>query len=79
MVPHARRQGIGTRLLEATIAKAWAKGLTRIELTVRTDNATARALYERMGFRIEGVKRRAFLIDGEYYDACAMALLAGYT
>jgi RimJ/RimL family protein N-acetyltransferase len=75
LVPHVRRQGIGARLLEATIAKAWAKGLTRIELTVRTDNLNAKALYERTGFRVEGVKRRAFLVDGEYYDAYAMALL----
>jgi ribosomal protein S18 acetylase RimI-like enzyme len=75
LLPNARRKGIGTRLLDATIAKAFAKGLTRIELTVRTDNGNAKALYERFGFTIEGIQRRCFLVDGQYHDAYAMALL----
>jgi len=75
LVPHARHQGIGGRLMKATIAKAWTKGMTRIELTVRTDNLNAKALYERLGFQLEGVKRKSFLVDGAYHDAFAMALL----
>ena len=71
----ARHRGLGALLMRATIAKAWDQGLTRIELTVRTDNHNARALYERMGFEHEGIKRRAFLIDGVYHDLHAMALL----
>lgn len=61
--------------MEATIAKAWAKGLTRIELTVRVDNPDATALYERLGFRHEGTRTQEFRIDGRYYDGYAMALL----
>lgn len=75
LLSSARHQGIGLPLLQSTIARAWAKGLTRIELTVRTDNLNARALYERAGFEIEGLNRRAFRIDGRYYDACSMSLL----
>lgn len=75
LVAHARQKGLGARLLEATLAKARAKGMTRIDLTVRTDNHNAKTLYERFGFTVEGVQRRAFLIDGEYFDAYAMALL----
>lgn len=75
LVPRARHQGLGRKLMEASIAKAWAKGRTRIELTVRVDNHNARALYERMGFEHEGLKRKAFLVDGKYYDGHAMALL----
>jgi putative acetyltransferase len=74
LMPHARRKGIGTRLLQAAIDKAWTKGLTRLELTVRADN-TAKALYERFGFEHEGIRRNAFMIDGEYFDTHAMALL----
>jgi putative acetyltransferase len=61
--------------MQHTITKAWAKGLTRIELTVRADNHNARVLYERLGFQHEGLKRRAFRIDGVYHDSLAMALL----
>jgi RimJ/RimL family protein N-acetyltransferase len=75
LAPEARHRGLGAILMRATIAKAWDQGLTRIELTVRTDNHNARALYERMGFEHEGIKRRAFLIDGVYHDLHAMALL----
>jgi putative acetyltransferase len=75
VIPRARHQGIGRRLMEAAIARAWTKGMTRIELTVRTDNPNARALYEALGFQLEGVKRRSFLVDGTYHDAYAMALL----
>ena len=67
--------GIGERLMRATIAKAWAKGLTRIELTARVDNLNAKALYERLGFKHEGIKKREFRVDGQYYDCYAMALL----
>jgi len=73
--PSARHRGIGLPLLEETLARAWSNGLTRIELTVRTDNLNARALYERVGFVTEGVCRHGFRIDGEHYDAYSMALL----
>jgi RimJ/RimL family protein N-acetyltransferase len=75
LLPRARGRGIGARLMEAATAKAWAKGLTRIELTVRTDNANAKALYERFGFTVEGINRRAFLVDGEFFDTYTMALI----
>lgn len=75
LIPTCRHSGLGARLLEATIAKARAKGLTRIELTVRTDNSNAKALYERFGFVVEAVQQRSMRVDGQYHDAYAMALL----
>jgi RimJ/RimL family protein N-acetyltransferase len=75
LVPFARGRGIGQTLMQTTLAKAWAKGLARIELTVRTDNLNAKALYERMGFNTEGLNQRAFLVDGTFYDTYSMALL----
>jgi RimJ/RimL family protein N-acetyltransferase len=42
---------------------------------VRTDNANAKALYERFGFVVEGTQRRAFCVDGEFFDAYSMALV----
>jgi ribosomal protein S18 acetylase RimI-like enzyme len=75
LVPFARRRGIGHLLIQAAIAKAQSKGLSRIELTVRVDNVNAKALYERVGFKTEGLNVRSFLVDGGFYDAFAMALL----
>jgi ribosomal protein S18 acetylase RimI-like enzyme len=75
LVPAARQRGIGRRLMEAAIARAWALGFTRIELTVRVDNQAAKRLYKRMGFRIEGTLEKAFQVDGVAFDMLAMALL----
>ena len=75
LIPRARGMGFGARLLEATLAKAFAKGITRVELTVRADNDNAKALYERFGFATEGLQHRCFLVDGRYHNAFAMALL----
>lgn len=75
VLPALRRRGIGKLLIEAAIAKAWEKGLRRIELTVRTDNINAKLLYEQFGFAVEGMHRKAFLVDGEFFDVYAMALL----
>jgi RimJ/RimL family protein N-acetyltransferase len=73
--PNYRRRGLGGRLLSACIEKAWSKGLTRIELEARVDNAAAIALYEKVGFKHEALKRNALRFDGVYYDAVQMRLL----
>lgn len=75
LVPRARRQGLGTRLLDAALAKARSKGLTRIELQVRTDNTAAKTLYERFGFQVECLQRHSLRVDGTYHNAYAMALI----
>lgn len=78
LLPAFRRRGIGTELLSAAVATAWARGLTRIELTVRDDNASAKRLYERLGFRSEGVNRQSMLVAGQYHDCHSMALLRAH-
>jgi ribosomal protein S18 acetylase RimI-like enzyme len=75
VLPEFRGQGIGRRLLESCIAKAWSKGITRIELEVRADNGSAIKLYERFGFAREAVKRRAMRFDGVYFDSIQMSLI----
>ena len=77
VLPAFRGQGIGSRLLDACIAKAWAKGLIRIQLEVRSDNAPAIRLYERHGFIREGTKRRSMRFGDAYFDSIQMSLLRG--
>lgn len=73
VIASCRGQGIGRALITKTIEAACAQGMTRIELTVRTDNIRAIRLYEHLGFATEGVLRRDLLIDGRYCDSLLMA------
>ena len=63
--------------VRATFEKmvAWAKeqGVKRLELTVICENARAKHLYEKMGFEIEGTKKKSVLVDGAYLDEYYMA------
>jgi RimJ/RimL family protein N-acetyltransferase len=70
-----RGQGIGTQLIRTTLAAAQAAGLTRIELSVYENNASAIALYKKIGFAVEGLSRNAARIDGVYENVIQMALL----
>ena len=67
-------RGVGTALMEAALdlADNWLN-LTRVELSVYTDNAAAVALYKKFGFEIEGTHRRYAFRNGEYADAYSMA------
>lgn len=69
-----RRCGIGTKLTVETIRKAKEKGLERIELEVFASNRVAIELYAKIGFAVEGVKKRARKIDGTYDDVVGMAM-----
>ena len=66
-------KGVGAALMQAVIelADKWLN-LTRIELTVFTDNESAIALYRKFGFEIEGTLRKYAFRDGEFVDAFAM-------
>jgi ribosomal-protein-alanine acetyltransferase len=49
--PGAAGKGLGKHLLRAAEAEAKAKGCERLRLEVRADNAAARKLYEKHGYR----------------------------
>ncbi|MFZ5825491.1 MAG: GNAT family N-acetyltransferase [Bacillota bacterium] len=52
-------------------------GLHSLWLVVRADNHRAVTLYERLGFKHDGVMRASALVDGVYYDKYLMSVLAG--
>ncbi|TCQ27724.1 GNAT family N-acetyltransferase [Rhizobium sp. PP-CC-3G-465] len=72
-----QRQGIGVALLDALLDAAfnWLQ-IRRVELTVFSDNAGAIALYERAGFRGEGLLRAYAFRNGAYADVIAMAKMS---
>ena len=77
IIKEYRGQGIGKELIKSALSLAKKKGLTRIELTVREDNLKAIALYQNIGFVVEGKLINSLRVDGEYKNQIAMALLFG--
>ncbi|SHI10723.1 putative acetyltransferase [Clostridium collagenovorans DSM 3089] len=69
-----QNKGVGTKLLETIldIADNWLM-LVRIELGVFFDNLPAIHLYEKCGFKREGIKVKAAIRNGEYVDEIIMA------
>jgi RimJ/RimL family protein N-acetyltransferase len=74
LLPAYRGRGYGRTLIETTLHAAELAGFKRVELSVHADNPRAIALYERVGFVREGIKRRAMCIDGRFGDAIMMAI-----
>jgi RimJ/RimL family protein N-acetyltransferase len=74
LLPSARGHGLGRRLASAAIEAARTTDFERIELDVFASNTRAIALYERLGFVHEGVRRCAWKLDGAYEDDLLMAL-----
>ncbi|MFS0884107.1 ribosomal protein S18-alanine N-acetyltransferase [Aeromicrobium sp. 179-A 4D2 NHS] len=59
----SRRQGVGSRLLEAVEDAARSRGAERMLLEVADDNEPALALYRRAGYRETG-RRRGYYRSG---------------
>jgi ribosomal protein S18 acetylase RimI-like enzyme len=72
--PGCQGRGVGQALLKAAVEAARARGARKLSLRVLGRNTTARRLYERCGFVVEGVLAEEFLLDGEYVDDVLMAL-----
>ncbi len=69
-----RDSGIGSKLI--TILLRWCKaaGIEKLNLEVFHDNSRAIALYQKMGFRTEGIRKRQIKIDNRYIDLIQMTL-----
>jgi L-phenylalanine/L-methionine N-acetyltransferase len=67
-------KGIGSALVGAMLelADKWLN-LSRLELTVYTDNEPGVRLYKKFGFEIEGTHKKYAFRDGAYVDAYCMA------
>jgi GNAT superfamily N-acetyltransferase len=72
--PDARGRGAGVALLEAALAAARANGATRAALWVNSENAPARRLYERAGFRETGRVPQGITVQGQKMDDVLMTL-----
>jgi RimJ/RimL family protein N-acetyltransferase len=77
LAPAYRSLGIGPKLMAAL--EDWARqvGVHKLSLGVFGTNDRARRMYERMGYEVEGIQRRHFLIQGQYVDDFLMAKWLG--
>jgi len=49
--------------------------LNRVELSALENNERAIGLYKKMGFKVEGLKRKAYYKEGKYVNKIEMAIL----
>lgn len=70
-----RGQGLGTRMFQKLEEWSREKNIHRLELTVISKNKAGVALYKKMGFEMEGVKKDSLYINGEYVDEYYMGKL----
>jgi len=66
-------QGLGGKLFDAL--EVWAKqtGVKRLDLSVMMNNIPAQKLYEKLGFKKEGLKTFSMFVNGEYIDEYYMS------
>jgi RimJ/RimL family protein N-acetyltransferase len=68
--------GLGTMMVKRAIELAKERGFHRLGLTVVADNHRAIKVYEKVGFKKEGIARDAFYGDDHrYHDEVEMGLL----
>jgi putative acetyltransferase len=72
-------RGHGTSMVRSAVELARQQGFKRMELTVATSNDRAISVYERVGFRFEGVLRDYSYLASEdrYIDEQVMGLIFG--
>lgn len=72
-----RRKGLGTELISSGIQWCRENYIKKLNLEVFSSNKNAISLYEKMGFSIEGVRKKQFVIEGRYVDDVFMTLWVG--
>lgn len=76
MRPGSRGRGYGTEAIQLMLGLAFdGLGLHRVDLDVLSVNPRARALYENLGFRVEGRLRDAYRDGERWCDGIVMGLL----
>lgn len=73
VLPAAQGRGVGEALVRAAVERARAEGAAKVTLRVLGTNPTARRLYERCGFDVEGVLVGEFVIEDSPVDDVWMA------
>ena len=65
VTPAQRGRGLGRRLVQASETWVRARGIPKLQLMVRTDNASVTAFYTRLGYTDAGVVVLGRRLDGD--------------
>ena len=77
VVPTLRRNGYATEMFNYVLRYLFDQcALHRVALSTLADNASALALYRKLGFVEEGRERQAIFRAGRFHDLVVMGLLA---
>lgn len=75
VAPEMRGKGLGKSLILELIRKTKdCDGLEQINLTVVSNNDSAKKLYKSVRFEVYGVERNALKFNGQYFDEDLMVL-----
>lgn len=67
--PDYQRKGIATNLIKTALEFAKKKGFKKAEAELAVENESSKRLSKKLGFKIEGRKKRGLLLDnGKYVD-----------
>jgi len=66
--PNAKRKGVGTRLYTHLEESAKSSGYWTIQAQLFTTNNPSKALFDSLGFREVGVRKKIGKLDGEWVD-----------
>jgi diamine N-acetyltransferase len=76
VAPEWRGRGYGTKIYRAFLRYLFNDlAFHRVWLLVLETNVDAQRLYERVGFKVEGVQRKAIWRDGKWRDYVSMSIL----
>jgi len=67
--------GIATRLIKSAIELAKEKGFKRLEIETLSENTAMRHVAEKLGFKIESIRKNRIQKDGAYHDEASYFLL----
>ena len=70
VIPEYRRRGVASAILAALLKETAEMGIMHHTLEVRAGNAEARALYEKFGFSVAGIRKQYYQKEKE--DAMIM-------
>ncbi|MGC8608941.1 MAG: GNAT family N-acetyltransferase [Thermoplasmata archaeon] len=67
-----RHKGLGTRMIKEAILWCEEQEIQKLNLEVFSTNVNAIEAYKKVGFKIEGSRRKQFIINGQYVDDVMM-------
>ena len=77
LAKEAQGKGIMTKCCRVLFNYAFNDlGLNRIQINCNVENVKSRAIPERLGFRLEGIRRQCEWLNGEFRDWAVYAMLA---